>query len=273
MAEILIPRRRFSQPQGRQKVAQDWRDRLLSLVHFSAAGVTDVADDKAVWTPTGQYWLAPSTHGEGLRLDLNAVGKIQNSTIMAGVLNEPVTVVMFLPVVGGSPGSGCVFFGSESYSSYSQIALSGVVHFFGTATATHTETADGAFYKSSNRTIVFRQDATGNAAYDGNALFIDKKKFAASGTGKLFNGATTIQYGGWNDIGWQYQGVIGSAAIIRGSATDDQVLAAVDNPWMFYEDDPVRIYSLPSGPVIPTLSTPSISNITTDGFRVSVGLT
>ncbi|KAI5914621.1 gp436 family protein [Thauera sp. 2A1] len=247
MAEILIPRRRFSQPQGRQKVAQDWRDRLLSLVHFSSSGVTDVADETAVWTPTGQYWLEPSTHGDGLRLDNSAVGKVQNSTLMASVLNEPVTVVLFLPVVGAPPGAGCVFFGSEPYSSYSQIDTSGIFYFFGTGRGSHTEINNGAFYNSENRTIAFRQDVTGNAAYGGNALFIGKKKFVADSTGKLFNGATTIQYGGWSAISWQYQGVIGSAAIIRGSATDEEIQAAVDNPWMFYEDDPVRIYSFAAG--------------------------
>lgn len=247
MAEILIPRRRFSQPQGRQKVAQGWRDRLLSLVHFSPTGVTDVADDTAVWTPTGTYWFEPSIHGNGLRLDNTVLGKIQNSTVMASVLNEPVTVLMFLPVVGASPGSGCVFFGSESYSSYSQINKNGQCFFFGTASGSHTETANGALYDSENKTIAFRQDVTGNAAYGGNAFFIDKKKFAASGTGKLFNGATTIQYGGWSAVGWQYQGVIGSAAIIRGSAIDEEILDAVDNPWMFYENDPVRIYSFAAG--------------------------
>ena len=247
MAEILIPRRRFTQPQGRQKVAQDWRGRVLSLVHFSPSGVTDVADEKAVWTPSGSYWLEPSTHGDGLRLSSAVLGKIQNSTIMADVLNEPVTVVMFLPVIGASASSGPVFFGSEPYSSYCQIASNGLFYFFGGGPDSHTEVANGSFFGSENKTIAFRQDETGNAAYGGNALFIEKKKFAAGGTGKLFNGATTIQYGGWNGVGWQYQGVIGSAAIIRGSATDAEVVEAVDNPWMFYEDDPVRFYSIPAG--------------------------
>ena len=44
----------------------------------------------------------------------------------------------------------------------------------------------------------------------------------------------------------------------------------VDNPWQLFRADPIRIYSLPSGAI--TLGTPSITNITSSGFRVAVGL-
>ena len=48
----------------------------------------------------------------------------------------------------------------------------------------------------------------------------------------------------------------------------------VDNPWQLFRADPVRIYSLPSGPIlIPTLSGLSTMNITQTGARHSLTLT
>lgn len=51
----------------------------------------------------------------------------------------------------------------------------------------------------------------------------------------------------------------------------DELAAVGENPWQMFRADPVRFYSLPSGPI--TLNSLSVSNITSSGARFTVGLT
>lgn len=65
--------------------------------------------------------------------------------------------------------------------------------------------------------------------------------------------------------------VIHGLFVHRRNSNNEEAAELCANPWQLFKADPVRIYSLPSGPI--TLGTPIISNITASGFRVSVGLT
>ena len=45
------------------------------------------------------------------------------------------------------------------------------------------------------------------------------------------------------------------------------------NPWQLFRADPIRIYSLPSGPISVTINSITASNITSSGARITLGLT
>lgn len=54
---------------------------------------------------------------------------------------------------------------------------------------------------------------------------------------------------------------------------EEEAADITDNPWQLFRADPVRIYSFPSGPIIPTLSGLTTSHITSSGARHSLTLT
>lgn len=54
---------------------------------------------------------------------------------------------------------------------------------------------------------------------------------------------------------------------------DEELRSLNNNPWQLFRADPIRIYSFPSGPIIPTLSGLTTTNITQSGARHSLTLT
>ncbi|MDI3489568.1 MAG: hypothetical protein PWP11_845 [Thauera sp.] len=54
---------------------------------------------------------------------------------------------------------------------------------------------------------------------------------------------------------------------------DSEIFDLEKAPWQLFRADPVRIYSFPSGPIIPTLSGLTTTNITQSGARHSLTLT
>lgn len=86
--------------------------------------------------------------------------------------------------------------------------------------------------------------------------------------------AKTIQIGLWNSAtNYQFYGVVSACHFVERVVTDDEISDWMLNPWDVYRADPIRIYSLPSGPISLAINSITASNITSSGARITLGLT
>ena len=53
--------------------------------------------------------------------------------------------------------------------------------------------------------------------------------------------------------------------------SDEEIFEVERNPWQLFRADPVRIYSLPTGPVVPSWSSLTAGNITQAGATLTLG--
>jgi hypothetical protein len=98
-------------------------------------------------------------------------------------------------------------------------------------------------------------------------------KSAVSAAGNRGQG-TSARFGSGGDYTAQrFIGSIGLFAVGSAALSAAQSLDLAANPWQLFRADPIRIYSLPPGPIIPTLSGLTTSNITSSGARHSLTLT
>jgi len=120
--------------------------------------------------------------------------------------------------------------------------------------------------------VYFGHDGT--ASSDGLTIVVDD----VAGTTKY--GAQTARLGhadtlylGNNSSSFPWNGYIESVFIWTRPVPPDERAPLRENPWQLFRADPVRIYSFPSGPIIPALSGLTTTNITQSGARHSLTLT
>lgn len=90
----------------------------------------------------------------------------------------------------------------------------------------------------------------------------------ASGTlGDLHMGADILGGGGSWDVDFEW------LALWSRALSADEVRALASSPYEIYKDEPVRIYSLPSGPIIPYISSVTMSNILQNSATTNIQLT
>lgn len=88
----------------------------------------------------------------------------------------------------------------------------------------------------------------------------------ASGTlGDLHVGSDILGGGGSWDVDFEWLAMWSRALSV------DEVRALASSPYEIYKDEPVRIYSLPSGPISISWSSLTASNITQTGARLTLG--
>lgn len=237
MTALDIPRRHFVQPQGRLRVRAEWAQRLGSLIHFSEAGPRDLIDLDANYVLNGSAVRAASLHGIGVQTGPSE-GYLESSDALADVSGH-VTLISFLPEIAPTQAIFGFIVWDTGTNRYCQVNGSSVAN-FGGGTVNTGET----IYGTCNRTITFRTGETG----DSGAIFLDRNKYAVAGY-QLGTGGKTVRLGAYSGGGTanQFSGVFGSAAMVRGLLTDEEVREWVANPWLAYEADPVRIFSLPAG--------------------------
>ena len=86
-------------------------------------------------------------------------------------------------------------------------------------------------------------------------------------TGRPSQNITQIGYGG---LSTNRRVALLSASLVHDLELNRELSI---NPWQLFRADPVRIYSLPSGPISVTLNSLTASNITQTGARITLGLT
>lgn len=70
-----------------------------------------------------------------------------------------------------------------------------------------------------------------------------------------------------------FRGLLYGAGVIDGVMNADAAGDFSANPWQLFRADPIRIYSLPSGPISLAINSILASNITQTGARITLGLT
>ena len=113
------------------------------------------------------------------------------------------------------------------------------------------------------------------------ALYVDGVRIAVSSNAATMfqSGATRLSlhatreynYGVWRTTTTNLR-LLGGAWFKRAlHRSEAESLSA--NLWQLFRADPVRIYSLPSGPISVTINSITASNITSSGARITLGLT
>ena len=263
MTGIVAPAHRYEQPADIIGVHPDWHGRVKSLIHFGTGAAVDVADNR-IYVPTGAAKSTPAAPGlVGLRVGDGGTtnGYIESAGAMPGFSGNA-TLVFFLPEIAATQGTnGAMLFAIPAASSYTQITPSGdAAYIFAQGAYSIGQNVLG----TKNTTIIMR------AAGPDPAFFVNQKK-AVGVAASLPAGPKTIRLGAWSSLGWQFNGVYGSVAVIAGAITDDEAYQIVDNPWMLYEAEPATIYSLPTGAI--SINSILASNITQTGARITLGLT
>lgn len=264
MAYIHIPRKRFEQPQGRLQPRAEWADRLASLIHFGTSGPLDVIDLAANYVRTGAAAIEPNAHGIGLRIGAGGTtkGYIESSGAMAGWSGEP-TLVFFFPEIGATQGAtGGMLHAIPKAQKYTQFVDTNTssLYVLGNGPCSLEESLGG----TRNRSLILR------AVSGDPCFFIDRRKVSGV-VGTINTGAKTIRFGAWGDGSYNFNGVYGSIATVKGAVSDAEALALVENPWLMYSDDPIRFYSLAGGGVPISISV-AASNITSSGARITATL-
>ena len=265
MSVIHIPRRRFEQPRGMVEAHPDWAPRLASLINFGAGEPVDLIDRGAKYVRSGGAILTPHQRGIGLRTKIGGAQDeyIESSGAMASWSGEP-TLVFHLPEIAAAqdPG-GSMLHAVTSEGSYTFFDYTGsYLYILGSGSYSLGEGAFG----TRNRSLIIR------AAGSDPSIFLDRKKIAAT-TRTIGAGAKTVRIAAWSSRTYQFAGVYGSVATIKGAITDAEAREFVDYPYLAYRPRIQRIYSIPAAGGALALTSLTMSNPTSSGARATLGIT
>ena len=285
MTAIIIPRRHYTQPQGRVEVAP-FVDAGKSFLFNAGSGATDLATGKLL-----QYVGEPvfNTGPQGRYFDC---GEKVNA-IYRSVTNDPTVTnrqqyllfaVFQHRTLGSSTQTNNGFDLSGDYGKTCAIGNGGEYSAYIGATVrpsnqlqswvSPTRPADGTIFSLALLVRTGAQpyvsctyiEVPGNTrterAYLSSTVTnaADGYKYIAVG-GNAYQSAPPIPLN---------KRILCAAVLTQENISSAMADELVENPWQLFRADPIRIYSLPSGAI--TLGTPSITNITPSGFRVAVGL-
>jgi hypothetical protein len=261
MTTIIIPRKHLEQPRGRLTVSPEWAHRLVSLIYFGEGKPLDLIDTRASFNYSGSAVVSPHRDGVGMRTT-SSTGYAESTGALAGWTGNS-TLAFFIPEIGATQDTnGAMLYAIPAQTNYTQISADGTgIWNLG---AGSPKALGEDIRGTRNRTLVVR------GAGSDPAIFIDRKKVSST-NGSIGSGAKTVRIGAWSSSGYQFNGVMGSVAVIPGPMTDEESMEMAVRPWMFYHADPIRIYSLPSGG-LPTSLSVAVSNITASGARNTVTL-
>ena len=270
MTAIIIPRRRYTQPQGR--VTVDWSNPLSQGLLVAATPFSEMAV-----SPEIKYGVA----GGGARSGVLRAGPVRH-----GIANSTVFVVTqaLIPDDGSWWNAGGGVYGDTAQEWPADMGLRVL-----------SPTTGGRIQISARDTTgmarIARIDVTagglshgdvfiGAATIDSDLLvtgFGEGKKHgtdailqgasynppAATSTGPLFGHRGTSGAMDFLSLAYRWGRVL----------ADSEIFDLEKTPWQLFRADPIRIYSFPSGPIIPALSGLTTTNITQSGARHSLTLT
>lgn len=124
-------------------------------------------------------------------------------------------------------------------------------------------TYTGTYSANERALVIFTHDGTTGSLYLNGVLVGSATQ--SLGVVNAHNWYLGSGYGGQLDAVYLLQ-----AQWARG-LTPSEIGDVSANPWQLFRADPVRFYSLPSGPI--TINSLTVSNITSSGARFTVGLT
>lgn len=274
MTAIIIPRKHYTQPQGRVVVdaANHAGAKALAAMTFQGS-VFDAAAGGLVPYIGAPVYGAGAT-GYGLR----ATGdyKLELPANPVHLQKQEVTYYAVLQSTGGG-NNGSVFLRGMG-SSTASVAIG--VHrgsLNGWGGAVNGTTSDffafpladiGAAAVSVPATLVLTVGGGVarlyvNGQFAGSGTYGGDIDYSRTDIGLLIFGASTEISG--------FRGLLYSAGVIDGAMDADAAEDFSANPWQLFRAEPTRIYSLPTGAI--SINSILASNITQTGARITLGLT
>lgn len=286
MSVISIPRRHYTQPQGRVDVAP-FVDAGKSFLFNAGSGETDLATGNLL-----QYVGAPvfNTGPQGRYFDCDE----KVNALYRSVTNDPtvtnrqqylIFAVFQHRTLGSSTQTNSGFDLSGDYGKTCAIGNGGAYSAYIAATVrpnnqlqswvSPTMPADGTFFslallvRTGEKPYVSCTyiEVTGNTrterAYLSSTVTnaADGYKYIAVG-GDSYQRSTPVPLN---------KRILCAAVLTQENISSAMADELVDNPWQLFRADPIRIYSLPSGPISISWSSLTASNITQTGARLTLG--
>ena len=259
MTAIIIPRKHLRQPQGRVQPSHEWSGRIVALqngremVVGSATAIgspgQEVVSRGAGWRGgSGKYFSGPAEYKPTLNSPYSVAFELVSRTVVDG---------------------GAIF-------SIADTATAGDVRLLFRAVFPRKVDVywNGSYFIQAGDLWVANERVICVFSHDGTTgrLWINGVLAGSATAGfDTASNATNGYFGsGYNA---QFDAVyLWHAQWARGlSAVEAYELS--HNPWQLFRADPVRIYSLPSGPISVTINSITASNITQTGARITLGLT
>lgn len=255
MSEIIGSGVAVSQPKGTARVNPAWAGRIASLIHFGDGAMPYDVVDRRFYVHNGST-LRAARGGRGITAPaVGGANRADATGALAGITSE-FTLILYIPEMPSTTDTyGAVPWGCAANNTWNQISSDGTGIY---AMGNTSPTAFGEDIRGTkNRTLIFR-----NAGAD-KAIFLDRKKIAWVGGNALPAGGKTISLAGWGPLSLSFSGVIASVAVIKGSISDAEALAWVNNPWLGYADTESSILFAPfDGPAASgTITTDEVAQV------------
>lgn len=295
MSVIIIPRKHFRMPQGRVRVSDEWLDTGLGAVILPRYGarnlVTGIAGVGGRSQRAGQYGVAArcTVASDAADVGISAVGTRAFTWLTVSKIDAPTTSWMGLAaakrgteylwaVMRDANQSPTLFYrlwngsahGAQTSLLLSAFGTGGVETISAASAGVIGFSIDATAGTGANQTVLRQyRDGVETAT---NATVSQAGTFDLSAAGSFFRaggnhdgGYGVPQYAPWAHDLWMslYWPTV---ALHSERAQDLQ-----RNPLQILESDPIRIYSLPSGPVGVSWSSLTASGITPTGATLTIG--
>lgn len=278
MSVIIIPRRHYTQPQGRVAVDSANYAGAQALAAYMFQG--DVFDAVS-GGPQGYVSIGSSpqyTSGAiGAGLLANGAYRIDLLPINPEHLQRQAVTWYSVFHNAGSGNAGVVF--SRSMGTITSSASIGV----------HNGSLNGWVRSINGTTYDLSGSPVANIGSAATLVPATLVMTMGSGVARLFVNGVLVDEGAYGgDIDYSrtdrgfsffrsgesvssFRGVLYGAGILDGALPYDAAIDLSANPWQLFRADPLRIYSLPSGPISISWSSLTASNITQTGARLTLG--
>jgi hypothetical protein len=231
---------------------------LLRLYDFSRSGIDATGFGVKRWT-VGTGGLMPTTFGSGLHV--NQASTVGSGESTATLLSSGMSAIL-VAVKHANPGGTDLLFGDIASYAYNWGFVSGVDNFLGFAVTNSTGTAKNAtggdFPISSIPVVAVGTYGDGDnyvRNYTNGVL-----KDSNPQTGTIQQNAYSIGCNYWSGSSLDVTVLLGG--VWNRCLTPDEVWRVSRNPWQLFAPMPQQIW-VPSISTAPTLSSPTMVNITT----------
>ena len=250
MTAIIIPRRHYTQPQGRVQISSaPVCDGLIAA--YCGQSVELVSE--TLTAASEQYGLRECgrTVISGFTAPVGITEALDEMTCFAFIALLPNTNGGVVAMIGDSAGDsdvrvfpytsglgfGFVLYNSPAYNGYQELRITLPAGYVGPVVMRYRR----------NGLLTIKALSGENSA-----VALDRSVFI--GTTRLY-AAPSVGMGG--------------LALFRRYISDEEEVSLLQAPWQLFRADPIRIYSLPSGAI--SWSSLTASNITQTGARLTLG--
>lgn len=258
MSVIIIPRKRLRQPQGRVEVAPEWEDGLIGVFLPPAMSLEwQITGTTGVLVPR-RNGIAFDTNG-GTTYASKPVVAHQNTgfTMLASGVTKNNVAKDYAGVYNGGTYQ-CLLYSTGSYK-FSYYPRNGLGVVFDAAPAI-------AVLGGDEYTLI----GGGNGISHAGALMQNGALYQLSGAYSGTSAYDRVHSGCRFAAGAAVSNTL--SAFWRKFLVPDAQRDLALNPWQLFRADPIRIYSLPSGPISLAINSITASNITSSGARITLGL-